>query len=386
VPVLTRLVSSPLAVAIRSGAMADLGAILADQRISTSGRLAVVISEGSGASLRERLAKGLPEADWYTVSGCSLDAAVDVADQLRTAPYDAVIGLGGGRVIDVTKYAASRVGMPMVAVATNLAHDGIASPVATLENDAGRGSYGVPTPIGVIVDLDLVRSAPQRYVRAGIGDALSNLSAIADWELSNQVTGEPIDGLAVAMARTAAEALASRTDGVRDDGFLTVLAEALLLSGIAMSVAGTSRPSSGACHEIMHAINILYPSSGGLHGEQVGVGAAFAWHLRGDDRQRAATLAVLRRHGLPTLPDELGLSVEEFVAAVRYAPSTRPGRYTILEHLDLDESAVRAAVTSFIDQQSTDPQGADPRSTDPQSADEHGADRPSVAPTRIAEK
>ena len=92
-------------------------------------------------------------------------------------------------------------------MATNLAHDGIASPVSSLEHESGKGSYGVVPPVGVIVDLDRVRAAPPRMVRAGIGDVVSNLSAIADWELAAARRGEPVDGLAVTMARTAAQAV-----------------------------------------------------------------------------------------------------------------------------------------------------------------------------------
>ncbi len=94
------------------------------------------------------------------------------------------MGLGGGKIIDCAKFAAARVGLPLVAVPTNLAHDGLCSPVATLDNDAGRGSYGVPNPIAVVIDLDVIREAPARFVRAGIGDAISNINSIADWELS----------------------------------------------------------------------------------------------------------------------------------------------------------------------------------------------------------
>lgn len=350
--VLTRLYPGPATVRIGAGVARELPSILADQRISASGRLAIAISDGSGAALRERLADRIPEsAGWFPVPAASLDAAVDLADRIRASgiPYDTVVGLGGGRVIDVTKYAAARLGLPMVAVATNLAHDGICSPVSTLANDAGSGSYGVPGPIGVVIDLDLVRDAPPRFVRAGIGEALSNLCALADWELSNRETGEPIDGLAAAMARTPAQALLHREGTIADDGFLAVLAEALVLSGLAMSAAGTSRPSSGACHEISHAIDQLFPRKAGQHGEQVGVGAAFATHLRGDRELADALVEVLRRHGLPVLPEDLCLDTPEFVNAVTYAPRTRPGRYTILEHLDLTESDLVDAVKDYGD-------------------------------------
>jgi glycerol-1-phosphate dehydrogenase [NAD(P)+] len=348
VPVLTRLIPSPVSVDIAAGALDNLAGLLADQRISSSGRLAVAISGGSGAALRDRLTPALPGADWYEVASGTIDAAVQLADAMRARHYDAVVGLGGGKIIDAAKYAAARVGLPMVAVATNLSHDGICSPVSILDNDAGRGSYGVPTPIALVVDLDVIRDAPVRYVRSGVGDAVSNLSAVADWELSHRETGEQIDGLAAAMARQAGEAVLRHPGDCEDDSFLTVLSEALVLSGIAMSIAGHTRPSSGACHEISHALDLLHPRRSALHGEQVGLGAAFATHLRGENERAVLIAGVLRRHGLPVLPEEIGFTPEEFTAAVAYAPETRPGRYTILEHLDLTTDEIRDAYADYV--------------------------------------
>jgi len=349
--VLSRLIQAPAAVRVGPGVAAELPAILADQRISGSGKFAVAISEGSGTQLREQLRRSLPEdVGWFTVSRASLDAAVDLADRIRAdkTPHDTLVAIGGGKVIDAAKYAAARLGMPLVAVATNLAHDGLCSPVATLENDAGTGSYGVPSPIGIVIDLDLVRQAPPRFVRSGIGESLSNLSALADWELSHRETGEPVDGLAAAMARTAAEAVFRQPGTIADDSFLAVLAEALILSGQAMAVCGTSRPSSGACHEISHAIDQLYPKLASQHGEQCGVGAVFATHLRGDHALAYDMAAVLTRHELPVTPSDLGLGIDQFVEAVTYAPQTRPGRFTILEHLDLSRSEIHDAVKDYV--------------------------------------
>ncbi|WP_407110300.1 iron-containing alcohol dehydrogenase family protein [Streptomyces sp. DSM 116494] len=347
-PVLTRLIPSPVVVDIRPGALDDLASVLADQRISQSGRLAVAISDGSGARLRERLAPALPGADWFEVGGGTIDDAVRLADKMKSGRYDAVVGLGGGKVIDCAKYSAARIGLPMVAVATNLSHDGICSPVSILDNDAGRGSYGVPMPIALLIDLAVIREAPIRFVRSGIGDALSNISAVADWELSHRVNGEKVDGLAAAMARQAGEAVLRHPGGCGDDGFLTVLSEGLVLSGIAMSIAGHTRPSSGACHEISHALDLLYAGRAAAHGEQVGIGAAFATHLRGD-RDGSRTMAdALRRHGLPVVAREIGFSDEEFVRAVEFAPETRPGRYTILEHLGLSPERIRDAYGDYV--------------------------------------
>jgi glycerol-1-phosphate dehydrogenase [NAD(P)+] len=183
-------------------------------------------------------------------------------------------------------------------------------------------------------------------VRAGIGDVVSNLSAIADWELAAADRGEPVDGLAVTLARTAAQAVLHQPGTVTGDEFLTVLAESLVLSGIAMTVAGSSRPCSGGDHEILHAIDQLYPGAG-THGELAGLGALFCTYLRGDERLFGLMSACLARHELPRAPADLGLGPDEFTQAVLHAPATRPGRYTILERLELDERAIARQVAGF---------------------------------------
>jgi glycerol-1-phosphate dehydrogenase [NAD(P)+] len=198
----------------------------------------------------------------------------------------------------------------------------------------------------VVVDLDYVRTSPPRMVLSGVGDLVSNITACEDWRLAARERGEPVDGLAVTFARTAAEAVLHRTDGIESDGFLTALAEGLVLSGMAMTAAGDSRPSSGADHEIMHAVDQLFPGTAN-HGELAGVGALFSAYLRGNERLAGQIDLCLRRHDLPRGPAALGLTTEQFAEAVVLAPSTRPDRYTILEHLDLDPAAVRERVTAF---------------------------------------
>ncbi|AVT30891.1 MULTISPECIES: iron-containing alcohol dehydrogenase family protein [unclassified Plantactinospora] len=347
-PLLARTVNTPLVIDVRRGAVADLGALLADRRISAGGEVAVVVGPGQGERIAELCRPGLGNADVFTVTGGTLDAAQELGEHLHRRSYDAVVGIGGGKTIDTAKWAASRYGIPMVTVATSLAHDGIASPTASLDHDGGKGSYGVHIPIAIVVDLDFVENGPDRQTQAGIGDALSNLSAIADWELAHRVRAEPIDGLAVTLARSGAEALLNHPGKITDDAFLTTLAEALILGGIASSICGSSRPASGGCHEISHALDRLNPGTGS-HGEQVGLGALFCTFLRGDLERFGQLASCLHRHGLPTTPAELGLTDEEFVAAVHYAPRTRPDRYTILEHLDLPPAAIGERLANYVD-------------------------------------
>jgi glycerol-1-phosphate dehydrogenase [NAD(P)+] len=347
VPLLARSIQTPLHIDVRRGAVADLGRILADGRISAGGDVAVVVGPGLGERVAEMIRPSLSSADVFTTTGGTLDAALELADKLRSRPYDAVVGIGGGTTVDTAKYAASRWGLPMISVATSLANDGIGSPVASLINDGIKGSYGVHIPFGVIVDLDFVENGPERVNRGGIGDVISNISALADWELAREVRNEPVDGLAASLSRMGAEAVLSMPGDMSDDAFVTVLAEALISSGLAMAVCGSSRPSSGGCHEIMHAIDSLFPGTAS-HGELAGLGALFCTFLRGDEPRFAQMSACLERHQLPRLPSDVGLSPEQFAEAVEFAPRTRPDRYTILEHLAMSPDETRRKLADYV--------------------------------------
>ncbi|MDQ1665368.1 MAG: glycerol-phosphate dehydrogenase [Actinomycetota bacterium] len=347
-PLLARVLLSPLFIDIRAGAVSRLGDLLSDRRISADGHVAVAVGPGQGETVVEAIRPSLGNADIFTVRGGTLEAAGELQAELRGKNYDALVGIGGGRTLDVAKYSATRLALPMVAVATNLAHDGIASPVSSLLHDGGKGSFGVGLPMAVVVDLDYVRMSPPRMVRSGVGDAVSNLTAVEDWRLASIERGEQLDGLAETFARTAAESVLHRTDGVESDYFLTALAEALVLSGMAMAAAGSSRPCSGSDHEIMHAVDVLFPDAAN-HGELAGVGALFSAYLRGDEHLAGLIDTCLARHGLPRVPADIGLTTDQFAEAVAFAPQTRPDRYTILEHLDLDLPEIRARVAAYAD-------------------------------------
>jgi len=347
VPLLARTIAAPLLVEIRRGALDDLASTLSAGRVSPSGSVAVVVGTGIGPKLSPAIEKALPSASFTTVTTATVSEARRLEAALRGQSVDAVVAVGGGGTLDVGKWAATMVGLPFVAAATNLAHDGIASPVAVLESEGQKRSYGAHLPIGVVVDIDLVASAPIEHIRSGIGDTVSNLSAVADWLLAGSTLGEHVDGLAAAMARTAAQAVLGGTGATTSAELLTTLADSLVVGGTAMSVAGTSRPCSGACHEISHSIDSRFPGAA-LHGEQVAVGALFASFLR-ESPEADAIDACLRRHGVARVPRDLGLTNEQFAEAAHAAPDTRPDRYTILEHLALGPDEMRRRVNAFAE-------------------------------------
>jgi glycerol-1-phosphate dehydrogenase [NAD(P)+] len=347
-PLLTRMIGAPLAVEIGAGTVSRLAPLLADRRISSGGHVAVVVGPGLGGELAEALRPQLSNAVFKMVDEGSVAAALELGRELRAGFYDALVGIGGGRTLDVAKHAASLNALPMVSVATSLAHDGLASPVASLIEGGRKGSYGVQMPIAVVVDLDYVRRSEPDLRRGGIGDVLSNLSAVADWRLAEHDRGEAVDGLAATFAQTAALAVLHRDDGIDDDPFLAALAEALVLSGLAMATAGSSRPCSGGEHEIVHAIDHFFPGTGS-HGCLVGVAMLFTTSLRGEHELLRRLDAALRRHGLPRTPADLGLEDAQFVQAVVHAPETRPDRYTVLERLHLDAAGARRALLEHLD-------------------------------------
>jgi len=348
VPLLTRVVGTPLTIDIGSGTVERLAPLLADRRISSGGHVAVVVGPGLGEEIADSLRGKLDNAELWPTDAGGVEEATALARRLREGFYDALVGIGGGRTLDLAKYAASLSGLPMVAVATSLAHDGLASPVASLEDHGRKGSYGVQMPIAVMVDLDYVRRSDPALRRGGIGDVVSNLSAIADWRLAERVRGEEVDGVAVTFARTAATSIVHREDGIDDDSFLIALAESLVLSGLAMATAGSSRPCSGGDHEILHAIDHLFPGTAG-HGELAGAASLFTAFLREEPGLCAGIGDCLARHGLPRTPAELGLGEAQFAQAVVHAPLTRPDRYTILEHLGLDGARARERVRAFAE-------------------------------------
>jgi glycerol-1-phosphate dehydrogenase [NAD(P)+] len=234
--------------------------------------------------------------------------------------------------MDVGKLAAARREAQVVAVPTQFASDAICSPVAVIQDDAGRPeSVGAQMPVGLIVDLDIVDQAPTTAWLAGLGDLVSNLSAIRDWRQAHRDDGEPLDDFACLTSEAAANSVVDERADIGDPEFRRRLVDGLILSGIAMEMAGSSRPSSGSEHLVSHGLDrvLARPRP---HGLQVAVGTIAAGLIRGDDI--APLVRYFRHVGLPVTPDDLGIGLEEFLDAVRIGPSTRPGRRTALDTLD----------------------------------------------------
>lgn len=239
-----------------------------------------------------------------------------------------VFGVGGGRVIDAAKLTAKAIGGPLVSVPTSAAHDGITSPRASVKDDAQATSIDAVSPLAIVADTSVIIQAPYRLLAAGCADAISNLSAVSDWELAHRLRGESLSSFAAVLAETAANLVIDHAPqirpGVEDSAWLAV--KALIVSGVSMSVAGSSRPASGAEHMFSHALDEIAPGQA-LHGEQVGLGAIMMLHLHNGPHERVKN--ALDAIGAPTTAEEANLREEDVLEALVTAHEIRD-RYTIL--------------------------------------------------------
>lgn len=273
--------------------------------------------------------------------------AADTGAAARELGVDAIVAIGGGRCLDVAKLAAARAGVINVAVPTQLSHDGICSPVAVVPNEAGISeSLGAIEPRLVFLSMPTLVNAPIETLSAGIGDLLANPLALRDWARAAERGLEDVDQRAWDLSVESFELIQGHLDTdpetlAVDPGFHRRLADALVLSGMAMIAAGTSRPASGGEHEISHAIDEHFGGRA-LHGAQVAFGCIVSVALYGEDTD--AFRSRLRTLGLPDHPQDLGLSQDDMVAVLLAAPDTRPGRFTILEDANLDRDEATAMV------------------------------------------
>lgn len=205
------------------------------------------------------------------VKGGIVDEAADVISKIKDS--DAIIlAFGGGSVLDIVKYCATKCDAPYITVPSTLSNDAIYSCVARLSENGKKKSFGVQPPTGIIVDLDVIKKSPKDLLLAGVADLMSNLSALEDWKLAYKNIGEPINELAFMLSKESVMPLfnySSEEDLVTDD-FLLDLTNGLITSGLSMIVCGTTRVSSGAEHLISHAIDEYYPERSTIHGLQVG--------------------------------------------------------------------------------------------------------------------
>ncbi|ABR56104.1 sn-glycerol-1-phosphate dehydrogenase [Methanococcus aeolicus] len=253
--------------------------------------------------------------------------------------FDCIIGVGGGKAIDVGKYIAYKYNKQFISIPTTASNDGIASPIISQQGK----SITAESPIAIIADLNIIKKSPKRLLSAGMGDIVSNITAVLDWKLSYKETKEPYSESSAIFSKTIAMELVEfvlSNDKNNLEEYPKKLVKALIGSGITISIAGSTRPASGSEHLFSHSLDIITKklnlNINGIHGEQCGIGTIISAYLHliegnitiGEYENIKLSL---EKVGAPTIGEQLGYDKNILIDALANAHKIR-NRWTILRN------------------------------------------------------
>lgn len=271
---------------------------------------------------------------WHTSKDNSIRSLNQIQREVKKDRCDLVVGIGGGKSVDTAKMVSFNLDIPFVSVPTAASHDGMASPFVSVKSDKPH-SIIASAPLGVFVDIDVIKKAPPKLLASGCGDLVANIIAVRDWQLGHEKTGEYYGRYAADLALMSAKIVMENSSKFAKKGLdAREIVEALISAGVASCIAGSSRPCSGAEHLFSHALDKIAPGKG-LHGEKCGVGSIMISKLQGGDWKKIAK--TLKNVGAPTTAKQIGISKNEIVDALMIAQDLRPERYTILKEVEMTE-------------------------------------------------
>lgn len=271
---------------------------------------------------------------WHTSKDNQIDSIKQIEKDVKKDHSNLVVGIGGGRSVDTAKMVSFNLDLPFVSVPTAASHDGMASPFVSVKTDKPH-SIVATAPLGVFVDIDVIKKAPSKLLASGCGDLIANIIAVKDWQLGHKKTGEYYGMYSADLATMSAKIVMENSSKYSKEGLdARVIVEALISAGVASCIAGSSRPCSGAEHLFSHALDKIAPGKG-LHGEKCGIGSIMMGKLQGQDWKKI--VKTLKEVGAPTTAKQIGLDKDEVINALMIAQELRPERYTILKEVEMTE-------------------------------------------------
>ena len=303
----------------------------------------------AGEPVAKSVVKAGLQVDHVIVKESTEAVVTHVIGAIKRAKASIVLGVGGGKDIDVAKLASAKASVPFMSVPTAGSHDGIASPYASIKGGLRPYSIRAQAPVAILTDIDVIADSPYKLLAAGCADIVAKFTAVKDWQLAHKLKNEYYGDYAADLALMSAKLVTKNAKEILKrnlEGVKTVV-EALISCGVAMSIAGSSRPCSGSEHLFSHALDLVAGETS-LHGERTGVGAILCAYLQGSNWEAIRTF--LQEIGAPSTAKELNVSSEQLVRALVMAHSLRPERYTILGETGVAEAAAEkvARTTGII--------------------------------------
>lgn len=217
----------------------------------------------------------LPDAHGHALHADDREVQA-LTDALRRTKAVGLLAVGSGTINDIAKSAATLLGCPQITVATAASMNGYPSAISALTVNGVKVTEPCKPPVAIIADPQILATAPARMTAAGFGDLLSKNASTADWLLAHHLLGEYFCPFAAEAAEHAVQRSIAAAPEIKRHSpqGLTVLAEALLRSGISMVLAGSSAPASGGEHLLSHLWDMTAHWTGrtpALHGQQTGV-------------------------------------------------------------------------------------------------------------------
>ena len=337
----------PSILKIGNGALGKIGSYL-----KTEGLDQVVLFFGNGLidMFGELVMNSLKEADVNVLEYNELDT-VDIDDIITLAfaipnKAKAVISIGGGKVIDAGKYAAFLRNLPFISVPTSSSSDGFSSASASLLVQGKRTSVPARLAYGIIVDTQVIRTAPEKFIYSGIGDMISKITALYDWIFEEKAGCGEVNDFAVMIAKKAVNSFVRTPyESIKDELFLKELLDSLAMSGIANEIAGSSAPTSGSEHLISHALDKILEVPQ-LHGIQVGIATYIMAKVQDHRYIRVST--VLKDTGFWDYVATLHMKKADFLKAIDMAPTIKPHRHTYLHEEKYREAAKKLVLEDEV--------------------------------------
>ena len=322
-------IAIPTLLKVEPGALDQLGSYFREGHIQK-----VVIFFGNGLidMFGSRIMKSLSDANIEVLEYQELDSVKleDITSLAFTLPVktQAVIGIGGGKVIDAAKYMGFLRKLPFISIPTSASSDGFSSASASLLIDGRRNSVPAKMAYGIIADTEVIKGAPDRFLYSGIGDMVSKITSLYDWQYEEDHGYDEVNDFAMMIAKKAVNSFVRTPfETIKDNLFLKELLDSLAMSGIANEIAGSSAPTSGSEHLISHALDKLLPTPQ-LHGIQVGI-ATYLMSLVQDHRYKRIH-TILTDTGFFDYVATLNLHMEDYEKAIDLAPDIKPFRHTYL--------------------------------------------------------